>query len=215
MIDKAAILARNIRVGSGNHGLTEQQLYEIIKHCPDVDQFAYSLKKCAELSGTDFFVTQENAQIKPALTDFTEWHQIDEPWNESWGFDKKHPGCYVYGLFDSQPVGPADFLAPEVFYIGESRAVTRHCMLGRRTDFKGTVKNNRLSPYGCGTAFKETFGKDLIDQCYQAYLPMHPSLCKSTELELLGKYFEKYNKIPACNPSLDLTRIKKRSIINA
>jgi len=214
MTDKAAILARNIRTGSGNHGLTEQQLYEIIKNCPDVDKFAYSLKKCAELTGTNFFVTQENTQSVPELSDFTEWHQIDERWNESWGFHKKDPGCYVYGLFPVKPIGPADFLAPEVFYIGESRAVTRDCMLGRRTDFKGTVRNNRLSPYGCGTAFKETFGIPAIDNCYQAYLPMHPSLCKSIELELLGKYYEKYNKIPVCNPPLDLTRIKKRSIID-
>jgi len=208
-IDQARILAKNIRTGSGNHGLSENQLYEILKHCSDIDQFAYSLKKCAELSGKDYFVTQDITHDAPDITKFTEWHQIDEQWNESWGFDKKHPGCYVYGLFESVPQGTADFLSPEVIYIGESRAVTRNCMLGRRTDFKGTVRNERLSPYGCGTAFKESFGKDKIDNVYQAYLPMHPSLCKTVELELLSSYYKKYNKIPVCNPPLDLVRVEK------
>jgi len=82
-------------------------------------------------------------------------------------------------------------------------------MLGRRTDFRGTVRNKRLSPYGCGTAFKDTFGAKQIDNTYQAYLPMHPSLCKTMELELLGEYYKKYNKIPACNPPLDLVRVEK------
>jgi hypothetical protein len=82
-------------------------------------------------------------------------------------------------------------------------------MLGRRTDFKGTVRNDRLSPYGCGTAFKESVGQDKIDYVYQAYLPMHPSYCKITELELLAKYFLKYNRIPICNPALDLAKTQK------
>ena len=40
------------------------------------------------------------------------------------------------------PDGSASFLDTNVIYIGESRATTRNCMLGRRTDFKGTVKND-------------------------------------------------------------------------
>jgi len=209
MIDKAKILAKNIRAGSGNHGLKESQLYDILKNCPDVDQLAYTLKKCAELNGGDFFVTQDSSQTKPSLTDFTSWHQIDEKWSSSWGFDKNHPGCYLYGIFDTAPTGPADFLGDEVIYIGESRAVTRNCMFGRRTDFRGTIRNNRLSPYGCGTAFKENFGASLIDKCYQAYLPMHPSLCKDMELELLCEYYNKFKQIPVCNPPSDLVRVKK------
>jgi hypothetical protein len=82
-------------------------------------------------------------------------------------------------------------------------------MLGRRTDFKGTVRNERLSPYGCGTAFKENFGKDKIDHVYQAYLPMHPSYCKTAELDLLSEYYKKYNRIPSCNPPLDLVKVQK------
>jgi hypothetical protein len=206
----ARFLARNVRLGSGNHGLTEDQLYEIFKHASNVDQLAYSLKKCAELNGKGYFVTQEQTVARPPLTDFTAWHHIDEQWNSTWGFPKATPGCYVYGVFEQAPtVSSADFLGPEVIYIGESRAVTRNCMLGRRTDFKGTVRNERLSPYGCGTAFKENFGKDKIDNCYQAYLPMHPSFCKHSEIELLGLYYQKYNSIPVCNPPLDLVRVKK------
>jgi hypothetical protein len=208
MTDLARVLAQNIRAGSGNHGLTEDQLYEIFSHAGDITTLAYSLFKCAELSGKTPFVTQPMALAKPAFV-FTNWHQIDEQWNSSWGFDKKHPGCYVYGLFENgAPAGSADYLGAGVIYIGESRAVTRHCMLGRRTDFKGTVRNERLSPYGCGTAFKEAFGKDKIDHVYQAYLPMHPSFCKTVEMELMREFYKKYGSIPVCNPASDLNRVK-------
>jgi hypothetical protein len=208
-VDQAKILAKNIRIGSGNHGLSESQLYDIFKNVKDVDQFAYTLRKCVETSGKDFFVTQSQTVEQPDCTKFTKWHHIDEKWNETWGFSKSHPGCYIYGLFDSAPNDdPADFLAKEVIYIGESRAVTRNSMLGRRTDFRGTIRNNRLSPYGCGTAFKQNFDKELINNCYQAYLPMHPSFCKDFEIELLTQYYLKYNKIPVCNPELDLNKVK-------
>ncbi len=206
--DPARTLAQNIRAGAGNHGLSEDQLYQIFS-LADVEQLAYSLRKCVEHSGADAFSTHPLTIVKPSLTNFTVWHHIDEVWNSTWGFDKTQPGCYVYGIYDKVPAGPADFLDTGVIYIGESRAVTRNCMLGRRTDFKGTVRNNRLSPYGCGTAFKENFGASQIDKTYQSYLPMHPSLCKSVELELLGEYYKKYNRIPVCNPPLDLVRVQK------
>lgn len=208
MSDLARILAENVRAGSGNHGLDEESLYKIFSNC-NVEQLAYTLRKCVEHSGSSAFNTNKSNFVKPQFTDFTVWHHIDEPWNESWGFKKTQPGCYIYGLFDKAPSGPANFLGTSVIYIGESRAVTRNCMLGRRTDFKGTVRNERLSPYGCGTAFKEAFGKDQIDNVYQAYLPMHPSLCKQVEIELLSSYYTQYNNIPVCNPPLDLTRVKK------
>lgn len=210
MLNSARLLARNIRTGSGNHGLTEDQLYKIFASCNCVEQLAYSLYKCAEVSGKTAFTTQLLTHTPPELTDFTVWHHIDESWNSNWGFEKANPGCYVYGLFEKQlPSGPANFLDSEVFYIGESRATSRNSMLGRRTDFKGTVRNQRLSPYGCGTSFKDQFGKDKIDFVYQAYLPMHPSYCKTVELELLGKYFEKHNRIPVCNPPLDVVKTEK------
>jgi hypothetical protein len=209
MSDAARNLARNIRAGSGNHGLSEEQLYNIFKDCSQIEMFAYSLFKCAEVSGKDAFNTYQIIIDEPDLTKFTEWHHIDESWSKDWGFDKAQPGCYVYGLFEEAPTGLANFLDAHVIYIGESRATTRNCMLGRRTDFKGTVRNDRLSPYGCGTAFKEKFGKDKIDMVYQAYLPMHPSFCKTTEIKLLGEYFQKFGKIPPCNPVLDLTKTQK------
>jgi hypothetical protein len=206
----ARILAQNIRSGSGNHGLTEDQLYNIFSKCDRVDQLAYSLYKCAEISGKGSFTTQPTLQSKPSHNDFTTWHQIDEQWDKSWGFEKTNPGCYVYGLFENTvPIGPANFLDANVIYIGESRATTRHSMLGRRTDFKGTVRNERLSPYGCGTVFKNLFGKNKIDLVYQAYLPMHPSYCKIVELELLVEFYKKYGNIPVCNPTLDLTKVQK------
>lgn len=210
MNDLARTLAQNIRAGSGNHGLTEEQLYQVFCHCDNVNQLAYSLFKCAEISGKGAFTTQVNAQTKPTLNGFTVWHQIDESWNQSWGFDKSHPGCYIYGLFENgAPTTPADFLDPAVIYIGESRATSRNSMLGRRTDFKGTVRNPRLSPYGCGTVFKEKFGQNKIDHVYQAYLPMHPRYCKEIELDLLVEFYKKYNSIPVCNPDLDLVKVLK------
>lgn len=208
-MDLARILAQNIRIGSGNHGLSEDQLYQIFSASNNIDQLAYTLRKCVEHGGKDAFSTQPATIVQPDFKKFTEWHHIDEKWSASWGFAKTQPGCYVYGLYDSKPTGPADFLDGGIIYIGESRAVTRNCMLGRRTDFKGTVRNDRLSPYGCGTAFKNAFGADKIDDVYQAYLPMHPSLCKLTEIKLLAEYYNKYNRIPVCNPPLDLVRVRK------
>jgi hypothetical protein len=208
--DLARILAQNIRAGSGNHGLTEQQLYQVFSQCDNVNQLAYSLFKCAEISGRDAFTTQVMTHNRPAVSDFTVWHHIDAVWDSSWGFDKSHPGCYVYGLFElGPPTAPADFLDSNVIYIGESRATSRNSMLGRRTDFKGTVRNPRLSPYGCGTVFKDKIGQDKIDFVYQAYLPMHPSYCKEIELDLLVQFYKKYKNIPICNPELDLTKVKK------
>lgn len=208
-MDPIRTLAENIRAGSGNHGLSEDAIYQILSNASDIEQFAYTLRKCAELSGSDFFSTQKSIITKPNFKDFTAWHHIDEKWNKSWGFEKTQPGCYIYGLFDVVPLGPANFLDSAVFYIGESRAVTRNCMLGRRTDFRGTVRNPRLSPYGVGTAFKEKIGAENINKTYQAYLPMHPSLCKTVELELLSIFYQTHNKIPDCNPELDLTKVQK------
>ena len=203
----ARTLAKNIREGSGNHGLTEDQLYDIFVHCSNVDQLAYSLKKCAEHSGKEAFSTQVTTIIKPTLTAFTKWYHIDAKWDASWGFHKQQPGCYVYGLFENGAPAVSDFLDPGVIYIGESRAITRNCMLGRRTDFKGTIRNVRLQGYSCGNVFKEKFGKEKVDFTYQAYLPMHPSQCKDTELELLVQYYQKYNRVPICNPETDLARV--------
>lgn len=205
----ARILAKNIRQGSGCHGLSEEELYKIFAPCANIDQLAYTLYKCAEVSGKSAFTAQAQTIDPPDFTKFTVWYHIDQSWSESWGFPKSHPGCYIYGLFDRVPNGAADFLDQGVIYIGESRATSRNSMLGRRTDFKGTVRNERLSPYGCGTAFKESFGADKIDNVYQAYLPMHPSFCKQSEMELLSQYYLKYNRIPVCNPPLDLVRVKK------
>lgn len=209
MTDAARTLARNVSEGSGGHGLSEDQLYKIFSVSDNIDQLAYTLRKCVEHGGKEAFSTHDSVITSPSLKSFTVWHHIDAKWDKSWGFAKNQPGCYIYGLFTSKPTGNADFLSPEVIYIGESRAITRNCMLGRRTDFRGTVRNPRLQPYGCGTAFKDQFGVSQITNAYQAYLPMHPSLCKSVELELLAEYYKKYNKIPACNPPLDLVRVQK------
>lgn len=202
-------LAQNIHQGSGGHGLSQGELYELFAGYNKLDQLAYTLFKCAETSGKMAFTTQTQSVSAPLLTEFTEWHHIDEVYKDSWGFDKNTPGCYLYGLFpQGAPPGPALYLDPGVFYIGESRATTRNCMLGRRTDFRGTVRNPRLSPYGCGTEFKRHFGADQIGSVYQAYLPMHASWCKQTELALLQSYYRQYKRVPLCNPKSDQNRVE-------
>ena len=207
---KAEILAENIVKGSGSHGLKKEQLTKIFSAIDNLEDFAYTLKKVFEHGGKDYLTTQIFSHAVPSFDSFTQWYHIDDKFDASWGFDKKDAGCYLYGLFKEQPPKQVDILDDAVIYIGESRATTRNCMLGRRTDFKGTVRNDRLSPYGCGTAFKDQFGKDNIDFVYQAYLPMHNSLVKEAEMEMLCMYYKKYNKIPACNPNNDLRRVKLR-----
>jgi hypothetical protein len=209
-MDLARILAQNIHSGSGNHGLSEEELYTILQQCTDIDKFAYSLFKCAEISGKSAFTTQLITQNKPDVKNFTRWHHIKESYNETWGFAKNTPGCYVYGLFEDGPNDEsADFLDPNVFYIGESRATSRGCMLGRRADFYYGVINNWVSPMGNSQRFVERFGEEKIKYVYQAYLPMHPSFCKLTELELLKEYYLKYNEIPVCNHKSDRSKINK------
>jgi hypothetical protein len=208
--DLARILAQNIRSGSGNHGLSEDDLYLIFKNCNNIDGLAYSLSKCAELTGKDAFSTQLITQDKPVLTNFSTWHHIDEPHSFEWGFNINSPGCYVYGLFpDGPPPGPANFLDKSVFYIGESRAVSRKSMLGRRADFKNGVRNDWVSPMGNSQSFKEKYGQSQIENAYQAYLTMHPSFCKTTEMKLLCEYHRKYKAVPACNPTKDLHIVER------
>ena len=209
---KAKILAQNIARGSGGHGLKVELLEKIFaQHEDKLDDLCYTFQKVISLSGPDYFSTQDISIGQPHFSNFTIWRHIDSKHDESWGFSKKDAGCYLYGYFpEGVPTSPADFLGENTIYIGESRAVTRNCMLGRRTDFKGTIRNERLSPYGCGTAFKNNYKIEDLDNCYQAYLPMHPSLVKDYEMELLCKYYEKHSKIPVCNPSNDLRRVKLR-----
>ena len=207
---KAETLAENIVKGSGGHGLKKNQLIKIFNNIENLEDFAYTLKKVLEHGGKDYLTTQVFQTDIPSFDTFTKWFHIDEKYDNSWGFDKKDAGCYMYGLYKEKPPTSVDILDPGVIYIGESRATTRNCMLGRRTDFKGTVRNDRLSPYGCGTAFKEKFGRDNINFVYQCYLPMHNSLVKEVEMQMLCMYYKKYNTIPACNPENDLRRVKLR-----
>ena len=57
---------------------------------------------------------------------------------------------------------------------------------------------------------RRIFGKENIKYVYQAYLPMHNSLVKEAEMQMLCMYYKKYNDIPACNPVSDLRRVKLR-----
>ena len=140
---------------------------------------------------------------------WTEWHHVEEAHSDSWGFTKRQTGCYIYGLFKQQPKGIADFLDENVFYIGESRSITRCAMIGRKYDFKSSVKNNPLAPYGIGIMFKEKFGKENFQYVYQAYYPLPAHKCKEQETQFLVDYFRKYGHIPVCNHESDHKRIKE------
>lgn len=207
MTSPADHLAQNIHEGAGGHGLSLAALQAFFNTSPDPVQLAYTLRRCSALAGSEAFTTDPNPTARPQLI-FTPWHHIDSTWDASWGFDRRDPGCYVYGLWpQGAPLGPADYVNTAVIYIGESRAVTRNCMLGRRTDFRGTVRNPRLSPYGCGTEFKRHFGQASIDHVYQAYLPMSAHWCRQVELELLRAYYLQQGRVPLCNPPRDLARV--------
>jgi hypothetical protein len=208
---KHKILAENISKGSGGHGLKKEMLEQIFQgHEQYLEDFCYTIQKLVQLGNTDFLSVQEFSVDQPDFTNFTIWHHIDEPYKASWGFDKKDAGCYIYGLYpDGPPSGLADFMHEGVIYIGESRAATRNCMLGRRKDFACGVKNDWVSPMGNSQAFIKLYGKEQIKHVYQAYLPMHSSLVKMAEMDLIGKYYMNYNRVPACNPDKDLKRVKK------
>ena len=210
---KSKILAKNLVDGSGGHGLKQEVLEEIFsQHEDKLDDLCYTFRKVFSTSGSDFFSTQKIDIEDPWELKFTKWHHIDDRWYPFWGFDKKDSGCYVYGLFydDEVPEGSANFLDSNVIYIGESRASSRNAMLGRRNDFKSSVRNEPLAPYGCGIAFKKHFDKSMIDNVWQAYLPMHSRFVKNHEMEMLIEYYKKFGKVPICNPESDLRKVKIR-----
>lgn len=208
-MNEKEIFIKNLIEASGLHGMKEIDLHKSLFSMNDVNSFVYTLKKAFELNNTNWLTTSylisQDFEEK-----WTSWHQIDEKFSEEWGFKKKQPGCYIYGLFeDNAPIGKANFLDEKVFYIGESRAITRNCMLGRRGDFVSTVRNDPLCPYGCGTSFKKHFGSQKLNFVYQAYLPLPASKCLTKETDLLVQYYKKYGRLPICNFYTDENRIKK------
>jgi hypothetical protein len=210
-MNKKETFIKNLIYASGQHGMKEVDLHKGLFSLNDIDKFIYSLKKAFELKGSEW-LTSSHLIYQDFKENWSHWHHVDEKYSKEWGFDKKHPGCYVYGLFLEKPENkPADFLCEEVFYIGESRAISRNCMIGRRGDFISTVRNEPLCPYGCGTSFKKYFGKEKIDYVYQAYLPLPSYKCLERETELLVQYYQKYKKLPVCNFHTDENRIKKLS----
>jgi hypothetical protein len=208
MHNKSNTLAENIVKGSGGHGMKKESLIKIFNNIENLEDFTYTLKKLFDNDGKNFLSTQLVTLKKPDPSQFTKWYHIDDRWEPSWGFSKKDAGCYLYGYYPQGAPAYTNYLDEGVIYMGESRASTRNSMLGRRTDFRGTVRKDRLSPYGCGTAFKKHFEKNEINNCYQAYLPMHSSLVKDFEMNMLIDYYKKFNRIPICNPDSDLRRVK-------
>jgi hypothetical protein len=213
---KHKILANNIHVGCGKHGIKKEILEKMFEgYEKHLDAFCYTLIKLIEHNNKDYISLDPVEIVKPEYSQFTVWHHIDEQYKESWGFDKKRAGCYIYGLYeDNIPKGSANFLDENVFYIGQSRATTRNCMLGRRKDFSCGVKNVWVSPMGNSQAFIKIFGKEQIKHVYQAYLPMHNSLVKEIEIDLIKNYYIKHGRVPLCNPSQDQKKVEKLSANN-
>jgi hypothetical protein len=199
----------NLYRASGGHGMSKEILYKNLQSLNDCSSFIQSIKKAFEhnekkwLSSTELF----NEDFEES---WTIWHHIDEPYSEEWGFNKKQSGCYIYGLFETSPsLEVADYTCENVFYIGESRSITRNGMINRGKDFKGTVKNDVHCPHGCGTAFIKQFGRNKINKVYQAYLPLPAYLCKEREMDLLVEYFRKNNRLPFCNHQSYYNRVSK------
>lgn len=207
---KREIFIENLFLASGAAGMKKNELYKNLQTLTDVELFMYMIEKAYEHYGKEWLNchTLINDEIKEQ---WTEWHHVEEVYSEKWGFDKKQSGCYIYGLFDKQPIGVANPLDKNIFYIGESRSKTRSAMLARRGDFRSTVKNDPLQPYGVGVAFKKTFGIEQYEKVYQAYCPMPVHKCKEKETELLVNFFKTYGKLPTCNNERDFKRVQNLS----
>jgi hypothetical protein len=199
---------KNLSYASGGHGLNEQRLTENLKCLVDVDEFIYTISKALELN-SNFWLNSTIDITEKFEEKWSKWHNIFEKYSESWGFKKKQTGCYVYALFDSGVPDEVDFLCDNVFYIGQSRSITRDAMLGRRNDFISTVKNNPLVAHSCGKSFLQHFGQEKMNYVYQAYLPLPAYFCVDRETDLLISYFQKFNNLPKCNHKDDLVRIMK------
>ena len=198
----------NLYRASGGHGMSREFLQKNLKSLDDCSSFIHSIKKAFEYNGKKWLSTTELFD-EDFDESWTIWHHIDEPYSEKWGFNKKQSGCYIYGLFENSPPPIADFTSEDVFYIGESRSITRNGMINRGKDFKGTVKSDVHCPHGCGTAFIKKFGRDKIDKVYQAYLPLPAYLCKEREMDLFVEYFRKNNRLPFCNHHSYFNRVSK------
>ena len=208
MMDAKTVFIKNLVYASGGHGLSEEDLHKNLQSLVDVNKFIYTITKSLELNDESWLsstiVFGQDFEEK-----WSNWHNIFERYSESWGFKKKQTGCYIYGLFESYVPKEVDFLCEEVFYIGQSRSITRDAMLGRRNDFVSTIKNNPLVAHSCGKTFLNEIGKEKMDNVYQAYLPLPAHACVDKETELLVSYFEKYNRLPICNHTYDLKRVAK------
>ena len=202
------IFVENLFRASGASGMKKQILYKNFSSVEDVRTIAYMIQKAIDNHNKDW-INCDNFFLEDDKESFwTEWHHIEETHNESWGFSKKQTGCYIYGLFKVPPKGTANYLDENVFYIGESRSVTRNAMIARRGDFRSSVKNDPLAPYGVGITFKNVFGKENYQYVYQAYYPAPAYKCKDRETHFLVEYFKKYGDLPKCNHERDYNRIK-------
>jgi hypothetical protein len=201
-------LIENLFRASGGHGMTREELKKNLQSLSDCSSFIQSIKKAFEHNDTKWMSFTELFDEK-FEEKWTVWHHIDEPYSENWGFNKRQSGCYIYGLFSSEPKGVANYTDENVFYIGESRSITRQGMINRGKDFRGTVKNHVHCPHGCGTAFINYFGREKINEVYQAYLPLPAYLCKEREMDLLVEYFKMHNRLPLCNHKMYFKRVQK------
>ena len=203
------IFVENLFCASGASGMKKQSLYRNFSSVEDIRTIIYMIQKAVDNHNKDWINCDSLFLDAEEDKSWTEWHHVEEAHSDSWGFTKRQTGCYIYGLFKQQPKGIADFLDENVFYIGESRSITRCAMIGRKYDFKSSVKNNPLAPYGIGIMFKEKFGKENFQYVYQAYYPLPAHKCKEQETQFLVDYFRKYEHIPVCNHESDHKRIKE------
>ena len=165
IMKNAEVAARNILLGNGGHGMKEGELVEALKNIKDLEKFLYTMSKCPK----DYLTTHLISGEKPDIVEgWKGWFKIDERYDKSWGFEKSHPGCYIYALFEDGPPEEVSPVFADVIYIGESRAVSRDSMYGRSSDFRSTIKNDNVrNPYGNGLKFREIFGKEKLSSVYR------------------------------------------------
>jgi len=206
------ILLRNLNYASGGRGLDLRQLNKIFSYLSEKE--VAGLVQCLSIAYKQHGLDWLNPHIS-IETEFVEkwytWKQIDEPYNEDWGFPRNSTGCYLYGIFKDQQVPKeVDFLSENVIYIGQSSSMTRDGMYQRRADFKSNIKNDLIRDYsGNSVLFKNIFGKDHLQYVYQAYLPLHQKDCERKEMEIFCRYYDKHKRLPVLNYVTDLKRVEK------
>ncbi len=113
------------------------------------------------------------------------------------------PGLYVLAQFSGEavPIGPADPLAKQVIYIGET---CDNSLMGRWQQFAGSAFKGRPGHSG-GESYRREIG-DQGEGLYVAAMPVkkldeniRPLFIRYVERKIIWEFAKKWGKAPLCN----------------